>query len=604
LDFAVLVKAVPPSERLQFDPELRRVDRAASPLLLNPFDSRAVRVALELRRPGEHVTAISLGPRAAESPLREVRAAGADRVVLVSDPVFAGSDTLATSRALVAVLSQCAHDVVLGGAWTTDSETGQVPPEVAELLGVPLLSGARSVRRDAERPQFEVTVDTPTGWARYSVGPPLLITVGEKIAKPLKIAPAEVDALPTPAVEVRDAASLGANSGRWGAQGSPTVVDGVEVATPLRHPVVLSEGTIPDRVRSAVSILDRSLPRGASAPETLPAAPSPAADTGEVLVLVSDFQGELDASALGVVSQVRRALGHHWPSVVWLGGAPSEAARFRLDWAGALAGYHVSVDGTCVDPTAAVDGFERVLSARPHGASAIFPSTPFGREVAGRLAARRGLGLVGDAIGIREAPDGGLNWSKPSFGGGTLASIHSRTVPVLATVRPGVFVPAIERETAAGFGWRELARVHARPRTELREIGTESEGIAELERRDVVVAVGMGVGGPEGVDRVRRLVASWNAGVVATRRVVDAGWVPRQLQLGLTGHALAPRLAVLLGVSGSPNHLAGWRRAGRILAVNADPAAPIFRAVDVGIVGSIEEVLPPLVEALRPLLSA
>ncbi len=112
----------------------------------------------------------------------------------------------------------------------------------------------------------------------------------------------------------------------------------------------------------------------------------------------------------------------------------------------------------------------------------------------------------------------------------------------------------------------------------------------------------MGVGGPEGIARVRALVAPWNAGLVATRRVVDAGWMPRQLQVGLTGRQLAPRLAVLLGVSGSPNHMVGWRRAPALLAVNGDPEAPVFRDVSVGVVGPLESVLPPLVAGLTPLL--
>jgi electron transfer flavoprotein alpha subunit len=78
--------------------------------------------------------------------------------------------------------------------------------------------------------------------------------------------------------------------------------------------------------------------------------------------------------------------------------------------------------------------------------------------------------------------------------------------------------------------------------------------------------------------------------------------VPRQFQVGLTGRSLAPRLGVLLGVGGATNHLVGWKRARTLLAVNRDPNAPVFRDVDVGIVGTLEEVVPLLGDALAPLL--
>jgi len=90
--------------------------------------------------------------------------------------------------------------------------------------------------------------------------------------------------------------------------------------------------------------------------------------------------------------------------------------------------------------------------------------------------------------------------------------------------------------------------------------------------------------------------------LVGTRRVVDAGWLPVRRQVGLTGRALAPRLAVLLGVRGAANHMVGWARAGTILAVNRDAAAPVFGEADVGIVGAIDEVVPELAEPLAQAL--
>jgi electron transfer flavoprotein alpha subunit len=602
VEFLVLVKVVPPSDSLRYDSASRRVIREGVELVLNPFDQRALRVALELRRPGETVTVLSLGPPKAREPLAETRALGADRVLLLSDPAFAGSDTLATARALAAAAKRVGHDVIVGGTWTTDSETGQVGPEIAALLGVPVVSGARALRRDPEGPGFGITVDTPTGWAEYRASAPLVVTVGEKIAKPLRATPEALARVPEPRIEVLPASALGILPAQTGTLGSPTSVVGVEDAAPTRTPQRFVEGSVGDRVRAAMAALAPLLtvPRPGSLP--LPPAPAPRRPEAEVLVLVTGSTGELDPSSLGVVSEVRRALPGAWPSAVWVGPPPTEAATHRLDLAGALGGYCATTAEPRPESSLVARGFASALDARPSSLAGLFLSDPFGREVGGQLAARRGLGLTGDAIGMRSDPSLGIVWSKPSFGGRTIAGIRSTTRPSLATIRPGAFEAAREDRRGGGFGWTTLPRLRERNLVELRAEGVETIDAVDLERREVVVAVGMGVGGPEGIERLRPTLVRWQARLVGTRRVVDAGWLPRQLQLGLTGRSLAPRLGVLLGVSGSPNHLIGWRRAGALLAVNRDPEAPVFREVDVGIVGSVEEVVPllegPLAERL------
>jgi electron transfer flavoprotein alpha subunit len=154
-----------------------------------------------------------------------------------------------------------------------------------------------------------------------------------------------------------------------------------------------------------------------------------------------------------------------------------------------------------------------------------------------------------------------------------------------------------------GFEWEVLPLpARGEPLVPIESTIGVAPGTPPLDGREVVVAVGMGVGGPDGVAALAPLLLRWNAALGATRRVVDAGWVPRQFQVGLTGQSLAPRLGVLVGVGGSTNHLVGWKRARALLAVNRDPDAAVFRDVDVGIVGSVEEIVPLLGEALAPLL--
>ena len=133
-----LVKQVPEAGSIEFDQETKALKRQGVPVELNPFDRFAVRHAVALREAaGGEVVAMTMGPPQAEEALREALSLGADRAILLTDRVFAVADTLGTSRTLAYALRKEGFDLILCGRKSTDSETWQVPPEVAAFLGVP-----------------------------------------------------------------------------------------------------------------------------------------------------------------------------------------------------------------------------------------------------------------------------------------------------------------------------------------------------------------------------------------------------------------------------------------------------------------------------------
>ncbi|HYA11347.1 MAG TPA: FAD-binding protein [Thermoplasmata archaeon] len=597
MELAVLLKAVPRSETVRYEPTLLTLAREGAELVLNPFDQRALRVALELRRPGETVTVVSLGPGAAGPVLREARAVGADRAVHLCDEAFAGSDVLATSLLLAAALRPLRPGLVLAGARSTDGDTGLVGPEVAARLGVPVVSSARAVRRRPAPGPVEVDVDTADGWATVEVDPPAVITVGEKIAKPLPVEPDAYARVGAAGVEAVGAASLGVPTTEVGSFGSPTTVEEVWPAAPTRHGQVFGSGTVADRVGAALAALGPLLRRPSSAPPPLPWPPE-LDPHREVIVLCTGPLGEVDPESLGVVTQLRRALPAQMVTVAAYGPVPDEASRRRLEAAGALAGYLLATDGRPCDSADVARGLSSLLDHRPRASAVVCLDGPFGREVAGQLAAGRSLGAVADAIDVRAVPEGGLEWSKPSFGGATLAAVRCRSTPVVATVLPGLSAPSADGRSRDPVAWTSLAPPAPRGRVRRRAEHLEPTATPAADGADVVVAVGAGIGGPEGIARLLPAVRRWGAALTATRRVVDAGWMPVRSQVGLTGRAYAPRLAVLLAVRGAENHMVGWARAGAIVAVNQDAGAPVFRQADVGIVGTVDAVVPELVEPL------
>ena len=112
-------------------------------------------------------------------------------------------------------------------------------------------------------------------------------------------------------------------------------------------------------------------------------------------------------------------------------------------------------------------------------------------------------------------------------------------------------------------------------------------------------AAGAGVGGPENMKIVNELAEVLDAPIATTRKVVDMGWLPRQLQIGLTSRSVSPKLYLAIAIRGAFNHMVGIGRARVVVAINKDPNALIFKNCDYGIVGDYAEIVPILTRRLR-----
>lgn len=222
----------------------------------------------------------------------------------------------------------------------------------------------------------------------------------------------------------------------------------------------------------------------------------------------------------------------------------------------------------------------------------VFPATDFGRAVAGRLAATLGLGLTGDAIEIHAGSGGRLIGVKPAFGARFVAEVATRVAPALFTLRAG---DVSDSALGAAATVRTLPVTLPPSPVVFENEGTEVEsGFPDPAHARLVVGIGQGVGGPDGVATARRFAVGWGAAVGGSRKVVDAGWLPRQLQIGLTGRSVAPRLALLVASSARPNQVIGYRRAGTIVLVTNDAAAAAKADVDAAIIGDYVAILTEL----------
>ncbi|MGC1192496.1 MAG: electron transfer flavoprotein subunit alpha/FixB family protein, partial [Candidatus Binatus sp.] len=249
-------------------------------------------------------------------------------------------------------------------------------------------------------------------------------------------------------------------------------------------------------------------------------------------------------------------------------------------------------------PEGAAEAVAKIVSTHaPWGI--LLGATERGRDWGPRLAARLGLGLTGDAIDIELDSENRMVALKPAFGGNIVAPIYSKTFPQMATVRPGVLELAAPSE--AKQAEVRTVRVEVSPPKSrlLKAHSTLDLTLVPLEGAEIVVGIGTGVGGPEGVAKVAAFARTLGAAMCATRRVTDQGGVPRQLQVGLTGKSIDPRLYIAFGVRGAPNHTCGLKRAQTVVAINNDADALIFERANVGLVADWEKVLPALQDAFQ-----
>lgn len=599
---AVCIKQIPLVEDANFDPVTRTIRRDGVNVI-SAYDLRAIAQAVDLKnRLGFETVAVTMGPPQAREALVDALGMGIDRAVHLQDRAFAGSDTLATARALARWLKREAFDLILLGKYSLDAETGQVGPEIAELLGIAQITGVRKLDLEGDRILAERESDE--GVEQVETRMPAVLTCAERLINPLKIDAKTRAAAQSRAVESVTAAELDADAAKFGFAGSPTWVQEVRAQESPKVECKMIDATDPDR--AAAEVLTALEKMGALKPRVHNRSPIAAQVRKAVrgrdvwVAVETSLDDEITLCSLELLSAGDRL-------ATKLGGAlvavalPGAAARH----AGLLASYGADhlllVESPALEnysPDTAAAAIARLVQERTPWALLLCASER-GRDWGPRLAARLGLGLTGDAVGLELDGDGRMVALKPAFGGNIVAPILSKTYPQMATVRQGVLELAAPNPARAA----EIETVHVEigaPMTHLINSSSNLDrSIAPLDGAEVVVGIGMGVGGPAGIEVVKDFARTIGAALCATRRVTDKGWVARQLQVGLTGKAIGPRLYFTVGIRGVPNHTVGIKRAETVVAINNDPEAVIFERANLGLVGDWEPITRALTAAFR-----
>jgi electron transfer flavoprotein alpha subunit len=277
---------------------------------------------------------------------------------------------------------------------------------------------------------------------------------------------------------------------------------------------------------------------------------------------------------------------------------PSDLNVYELIYRGADKVYHIEDDKIFSVPDEVVYAENLVKLIREIKPEiCLFGATTFGRSLAPRVAAVLETGLTADCTDLNIDDDMKLIQIRPAFSENILAHIKSDNYPQMATVRYREFDES--QRDAARTG--EIIKVNAMKSGNslvevLKEISNENINIADA---DVVVSAGVAIKSTEDLKMIQELAVLLGGEVGASRALVETGIISKAHQVGYSGNRVKPKIYIACGISGAPQHLAGMKESGIIIAINNDHSAPIFKAADYAIVGDMYKIIPELIEAIK-----
>lgn len=615
MNILVCLKQVPNTKHMTVDPKTHRLVRHGVSAMLNPADRLVLERALRMREEyGGTLTAISMGAPQAADVLLSAWMVGADHGFLLTDPAFAGSDTFATASVLAAGVryleneSGTRFDAILCGKSTIDGETGQVGPELAELLGIPHFSNLSRLERCGSGFRLEYTLND-TKILAEAVGPILLTyplsgevylraAIGERLDR---LAEQQIPQL------TLEELSPWLCSDELGLHGSATRVIRSFIPQTQRACIRFTNGSPREKVAALLLRLQEDGVLTRQGQRVPPPRTRRSAGSGRICVYVEQTAAgrcrslglELLSAAATIADDARLRI-----AAILIGSDNSKAAD-------ELKEYGVDEIFSCEDAVFDdmqvhdyVEAMSRIVEQyRPEGL--LVGATEMGKELAARVAARFHTGLTADCTGVRyDSELQSIVWSRPAYDGKLMADIVcARKRPQMGTIREGVF-----EKPAPCPGAPSLVSVPLRRSALTEKVivlnRSAAPGFQKTNDGHVSIVVGMGRGiqDMDGLDLCCDFADAIGADIGATNAVVRMQLLSQQYQIGTNGRTIRPDIYIACGISGSLQHLTGVQDAGCIVAINTDPQAEIFKYANYGIVGNLFEIIPELERQLKAIL--
>jgi electron transfer flavoprotein alpha subunit len=317
----------------------------------------------------------------------------------------------------------------------------------------------------------------------------------------------------------------------------------------------------------------------------------------KVLVLAEARDGQLRNVSFEALAAAKEIAGGG-EIVAAVFGSNAEAYAAPLAQHGASKVYAVKHDALeQYTPDGYSQAFAQVIHAVQPDAI-VSGHTAIGRDLAPRVAARLGYGLISDVTAV----DAELIFTRPIYAGKAFQKRKFVDGKIFITIRPNN-IPAGAADAGKTAEIIPFAADIKDLRTIVKEVVRKTSGKVDLSEAKVIISGGRGVKSREGFKPLEELAEVLGAAVGASRGACDADYCDYSMQIGQTGKVVTPDLYIACGISGAIQHLAGMSNSKVIVAINKDPEAPIFQVADYGIVGDLFEVVPLLTEEFKKVLA-
>ncbi len=629
MNYIVLIKQVPDIKNIPkeaWDWEKGTLKRGLLDNVCNELDKQALAFGLRMREKQKgKVVSLTMGPPFAEEVLRYSLSIGVDYGVLLTDRKLGGADTAATAYPLAQAIRKIEKElfkgdrnyIIVSGMQSIDGDTAQVPPQIAEELGIVHIAYATSFRFD----NGSLRVDRITRRGTETVASdsyPCLVTVTEW-TKPFNASFSRTRWAYAQQLYRWSADDVNADESLIGLAGSRTNV--VKIFSPkeasqrtcvFEHDLGKLASLIKERFTTEVEYTEEFEKPAYQLPEG-----KESEYKGDVWVYAEQEGGELNPASfelLGKAVELACPLGEKVGAVVvgkGIDGLAQDLIAYGADRV-YIAEHDLLENFLPLPYTKAISGM--IEKYKPQ--MMLFSATPLGRELGPRVAYSSKSGLTADCTGLDiidfKRGDveriGILMQTRPALGGNVMASIITQNSKVqMSTARPGV-MKALEPDKA-----RKGEIFKYTPELTGADLGASiisaeiRQLTSELKDARVIVSGGRAVKTKEGYDKyirpladsVSKFLGEEGTMVGASRAAVEAGCIDRSHQVGQTGQTVKPRLYIAVGISGAVQHLTGMQSSDIIVAINKDPNARIFKAADFGVVGNLEEIVPELIKALN-----
>lgn len=617
MNILVCVKQVPNTKHMTIDSQTHRLVRHGVSSILNPADRYVLERALRMRDlHGGTVTVISMGAPHAADVLVSAYMVGADRCVLLTDPAFGGSDTFATASVLAAAVKYeqkrngVPFDVIFCGKNTIDGETGQVGPELAELLGIANFTNISRLDYNGSFCEIEYLIDDIKLFASASF--PILVTyplLGDmQLRGSVKERLEKADEIDIPKLTFEDL-SPWLDKREIGLKGSATKVIRSFVPATGRRGIRIDQGSAYEKAKQLVAYLTNDgllgkdkLSNGTYLDDKIPVEKG----EGRIFVFIEkNKKGLCKNISLELLTPANLAgdAGKLRVCAVVIGSdnemAIEELQKYPLD-------EIISCEDEVFENLQLHDYVEMmayvVEKYKPEGF--LIGGTDFGKDLAARIASRFHTGLTAECNGIRYDEElQRIVWSRPAYGGKLMADIICKDRnPQMGTVREGVFVKPLQCNHHPKITKVSAVRSPLDENITLIHKGI-APGFTPKGENEVSMVVGMGRGirDMDGFDLCCDFADAIGADIGASRGATELRLLSNQYLIGSNGKTIRPSIYFACGISGSLQHMTGVLDAGCIVAINRDPKAEIFQYADYCVVGDMFQIIPELQDMLEKL---